>query len=235
MTHVPTTHQRSIADRIAFELGLSSYHLALSNVTQAPDSEEAAHVFDSMVIRLAEGEVNGERFRPKTVEPRVAGNETKTLTVVLAEQDAYRAEAAVLVSEDEADTRRKAAIDAKLDRLSSGDVFETDSDGNWSPDPLALIVRLHRDELRARLFEHVDRTDSGGITRDQKAARLAAFDAELLELQREEAALRLIIAGSDPEGPNTVAFRVGMDPLAALGIEVVGRPDLSRPTDRFGL
>lgn len=88
------------------------------------------------------------------------------------------------------------------------------------PDAGPMMMALFGKEIRQRVLARI-REDHRGDTRfrlpaDEKKRRLSALRKELLELQYEEAALLVAIAG-----PNAleIPFPAHMDPRAALGIE----------------
>jgi hypothetical protein len=90
-----------------------------------------------------------------------------------------------------------------------------------TPNLLPLLLDLFGDEIHARLAERVDE-DHRGDTRlrmdpDEKQKRLKRLRSDLLDLQREECALRLLLAGSSRE----IAFPPDLPVEAILGVEVI--------------
>jgi hypothetical protein len=81
------------------------------------------------------------------------------------------------------------------------------------------FVWLFRDELAAAMDREVEaRAVEGGLTRDQRAARLEALRAALLEAERREEAA---ITRAREEG-TVIARRSEADPRAVLGVQFVG-------------
>lgn len=90
-----------------------------------------------------------------------------------------------------------------------------------TPNLLPMLLDLFGDEIRERLMKRVD-SDLLGDTRlrmdpDEKRKKVKGLRADLLELQREECALRILLAGSSRE----IAFPPDLPVEAILGVEVI--------------
>jgi hypothetical protein len=224
------------------ERALESEAAADAEVAAAATAMQAARVVvNRMINRLAEGAASGEKFGRKAV--RIGrGNPSEVLTANLAAQQDKRAAAEPVRNAGTPISTLKAEALAKLDALR-GDPFRLSyADGSvefrWpviaipaehklparvvtAPDPVPLFLALFGEEVKARVLSRIDRDHASDTTlripKAEKQARLAKLRAEILELQYEEGALRVLLAGDAPE----IKFRPEMDPLATLGAEVV--------------
>jgi hypothetical protein len=98
----------------------------------------------------------------------------------------------------------------------SGDVLLAQGAGITTfvqPNLLALFCYLHGDALMAKLEDELaDLADPAGLSDEAKASQIAALEAEVLELERqEEAAIMLSEATGAP-----IARRADANPLAVL-------------------
>jgi hypothetical protein len=224
------------------ERALESETAADAEVAAAATAMQAARVVvNRMINRLAAGEARGEKFRRKVV--RIGrGNPSELLAADLAAQQDKRAQAEPVRNAGTPISTLKAEALAKLDALR-GDPFRLSyADGSvefrWpviaipaehklparvvtAPDPVPLLLALFGEEVKARVLARIDADHAGDkslrLGKTEKKRRLAQLRAEILELQYEEGALRVLLAGDGPE----IAFRPEMDPLATLGVEVV--------------
>lgn len=238
----------------AHERAKESEEAALASGEHAASVATAATtVFHKMVLRLFDSASRGETLRGKKVTPR-SGDAAEASKANLSEQRAKRGEVEPVRNSTPTNPIYEGQIAGQLDELA--DPFKisyADGTARWSQpirmangkidqhghyiterDLLPLIVALNRDEIQRRLFERIEQDHAGDstlrLTPEEKHERLGKLRAELLELEREEAALRVALAGDSPE----IAFRPEMSPLATLGLEVVaGKPaEPAKPTKK---
>ncbi len=228
----------------AHRRAVESEDAARAEVEAAANALAAATtVFNKMVVRLFEGHQRGEVFRFRKTNVR-KGEPSVALKAVMADERTNGRETEPVRSGIPPNSVFEEQIADHLDHLGQrADAFKlsyadglarwthperlvdgkSDPDGHYRTerDLLPLIVALNRDEIQRKLFERIERDHANDstlrLTAEEKHDRLTKLRAELLELQYEEAALRVILAGDSPE----IVFRPEMHPLATLGLEVV--------------
>jgi hypothetical protein len=81
------------------------------------------------------------------------------------------------------------------------------------PNVLALLAFIVPDQLIARLEGEIDKLtdDTGALTPEERAEKIAALESHRLNIEREECAFIRMAAG-------TVRYRADTDPRAVLGL-----------------
>ena len=218
--------------------------VAQAGVTNAGAAMTAARqAFNKVTNRLAEASVNGERLRQRKTRAR-GGDPNEALTANLEEQRQLRAEGKSTQTAGTPLAELEANLLAKLDSiLGEHDPFRLGYLAGevelrtsviaipaehklperivTAPDPMPMMLALFGDAIKQRYVARL-RSDHAGdkslrLSRAEKKARFIKIRARLLDLQHEEAALRIQLAGNARE----IAFRPEMDALAMLGAEVI--------------
>lgn len=203
----------------------------------------ARNVANKLTNALAEVAARGERLRPRKVNIR-KGIPSEVLRANLSEQDEAKAAGKATQNAGQLVSVLKQQAIASLDSLlAERDPFRLSYAGGevefrWpviaipaehkmparvvtAPDPMPMFLALFGDEIKKRVLARIEsdhhNDKSLRLSKEEKKARLAKLRARLLDLQYEEAALRVGLAGDAPE----IAFRPEMDVMALLGAEVV--------------
>lgn len=215
--------------------------IASAEATGAADAREATSARDisnRTIIYLAQVSVSGEVLKPRTV--RLGRGEPRDLLGVnRAKQDEKRAEVErvrnagppISVFKDQARQQltpnrlpfnlsyhdgqlkiQQAVTTADAEPLLPGRLVTV-------PDPWPWNVALAGDRILEMVLARIDADHRGDtslrLAPEEKRRLLGELRAELLELQFEEGALIVAIAGPDAL---EIPFRQGMDPRAVLGV-----------------
>jgi len=203
-------------------------------------TSDARFVDNRNVNFLAHCAANNVRVRPVVVKTG-RGSPIDLLSSNLARQKDVNAEVTRIKGAGTPVGVIKERLGEQLDALRARDAFHLDyanGSPNWlhpvtaldaehklpgrvvaTNDLLPLLLWLAGDDIREKLMERVDE-DHRGDTRlrmdaDEKAKTLRKLRSNLLDLQREEAALRILLAGSSRE----IAFPREMPVEVVLGVE----------------